>query len=107
MGVAYSYRSKRYYLSGGAFTDNDVNNLKNVSQGYALDGRIVYRPVFENEKLIHIGFATTYRTPDGSLNEEDKNVFSYKSPGVSTIDNRNIVAATVDHATHQNKVLAP
>lgn len=103
MGVAYSYRSKRYYLSGGAFTDNDVNNLKNVSQGYALDGRIVYRPVFENEKLIHIGFATIYRTPDGSLNEEDKNVFSYKSPGVSTIDNRNIVAATIDHATHQIK----
>ena len=28
MGITYSYRNKRHYMSGGAFMDNEVNNLK-------------------------------------------------------------------------------
>ena len=36
-------------LGGGLFTDNDISNLKNTSQGYAVDGRFVYRPVNEAE----------------------------------------------------------
>ena len=83
--------------------DNEVNNLKKASHGYALDGRVVYRPVLDSKKLIHIGFAANYRTPNESLNEEDKNIFIYKSPGVSTIDNRNIAMATIDHAAYQIK----
>ena len=57
--------------------DNEVNNLKKASHGYALDGRVVYRPVLDSKKLIHIGFAANYRTPNESLNEEDKNIFIY------------------------------
>ena len=57
MGVAYSYRTQYYYLCGGFFTDNDLSNLKNASQGYAIDGRLVYRPLYEQAKLIHIGLA--------------------------------------------------
>ena len=68
-----------------------------------MDGRVVYRPVLDSKKLIHIGFAANYRTPNESLNEEDKNIFIYKSPGVSTIDNRNIAMATIDHAAYQIK----
>ena len=83
--------------------DNEVNNLKKASHGYALDGRVVYRPVLDSKKLIHIGFAANYRTPNESLNEEDKNIFIYKSPGVSTIDNRNIAMATIDHVAYQIK----
>ena len=63
MGVAYSYNAKHYYLCGGLFTDNDLSNLKNVSQGYAIDTRLVYRPVYEKGKLIHLGVAATRRTP--------------------------------------------
>ena len=103
MGITYSYRNKRHYMSGGAFMDNEVNNLKKASHGYALDGRVVYRPVLDSKKLIHRGFAANYRTPNESLNEEDKNIFIYKSPGVSTIDNRNIAMATIDHAAYQIK----
>lgn len=68
-----------------------------------MDGRVVYRPVLDSKKLIHIGFAANYRTPNESLNEEDKNIFIYKSPGVSTIDNRNIAMATIDHVAYQIK----
>lgn len=105
MGAAYSYNSRHYYFCGGLFTDNDLSNLKNVSQGYAMDARFVYRPVYEKGKLVHIGLATVYRTPDGALQEEqDKHTFTYKSPGVSTIDNRNLLLAEVDHAVSQFKV---
>ena len=105
MGVAYSYRTQYYYLCGGFFTDNDLSNLKNASQGYAIDGRLVYRPLYEQAKLIHIGLAAIHRTPDGTLPEdENRNTFTYKSPGVSTIDNRTLIQADVDHAASQFKI---
>ena len=87
------------YTSG-----SDLGNVKNVSQGYAIDGRLVYRPVNEEGKLLHIGAAVVYRTPDSALpGDEDENTFIYKSPGVSTIDNRNLIYAKVDHAKYQLK----
>lgn len=105
MGAAYSYNKKHYYLCAGFFTDNDLSNLKNVSQGYAIDGRLVYRPLYEKGKLVHVGLAGIYRTPDGvSTNDENKDTFTYKSPGVSTIDNRTLVFADVDNATSQLKI---
>lgn len=105
MGVTYSYRTKHYYLCGGLFTDNDLSNLKNVSQGYAVDARMVYRPVYEKGKLIHLGVAAIHRTPDGALPEDgNKNTFTYKSAGVSTIDNRSLLLADVDNAISQFKI---
>lgn len=105
LGAAYTYNSQHYYACGGLFTDSDISNVKNASQGYAIDGRFVYRPVNEAGKLLHIGLAAVYRTPDGALPEDDnKNTFIYKSPGVSTIDNRNLIYAEVDNARHQVKL---
>lgn len=105
MGVAYTYNSKHYYLCGGLFTDNDLSNLKNVSQGYAVDGRMVYRPLNEKGKLVHIGVAAIRRTPDGvSPGDENEHTFTYKSPGVSTIDNRSLLLANVDNAKSQLKI---
>lgn len=105
MGVTYSYSAKHYYLCGGLFTDNDLNNLKNVSPGYAIDGRVVYRPVNESRRLLHLGVAVIYRTPDGTLpDDENRNTFVYKSPGVSTIDNRDILFANVNNAVSQFKL---
>lgn len=63
LGVAYTYNATHYYACGGLFTDNDISNLKNTSQGYAVDGRFVYRPVNEAGKLLHLGIAAIYRTP--------------------------------------------
>lgn len=104
MGVSYTYNDRHYYACGGLFTDNDLGNVKNVSQGYAIDGRVVYRPINENGNLFHIGLAGVYRTPDGALpNEEDKDCITYQSPGVSTIDNRDIINARIDHAKYQFK----
>lgn len=105
LGAAYTYNSQHYYACGGFFTDNDISNVKNVSQGYAIDGRFVYRPVNESGKLLHVGMAAVYRTPDGTLPEDDNtNTFIYKSPGVSTIDNRNLILAEVDNARYQFKL---
>lgn len=104
MGATYSYYNKHYYFCGGLFTDSDLSNLKNVSQGYAVDARFVYRPCHETDKLIHLGVAAIHRVPDGALpDEKDKDTFTYKSPGVSTIDNRNLLLATVDNVRSQLK----
>lgn len=106
LGVAYTYNSQHYYACGGFFTDNDISNVKNASQGYAIDGRLVYRPVNDGAgKLLHVGLAGVYRTPDGALpDEEGRHTFIYKSPGVSTIDNRHLIYAAVDQARYQFKL---
>lgn len=105
MGVAYSYNTKHYYLCGGLFGDNDLSNMKNVSQGYAIDARFVYRPLYEEGRLVHIGVAAIRRTPDGALSDEEtKDMFIYKSPGVSTIDHRDLLLANVDNAKSQFKL---
>lgn len=105
LGTAYTFNSQHYYACGGFFTDNDISNVKNVSQGYAIDGRLVYRPVNESGKLLHLGMAGVYRTPDGTLpEEENRNIFIYKSPGVSTIDHRNLIYAEVDNAHYHFKL---
>ena len=44
LGVAYTYNATHYYACGGLFTDNDISNLKNTSQGYAV---LFYGPVNE------------------------------------------------------------
>ena len=107
MGISYTYNDLHYYACGGFFTDNDVNNLKNASQGYAINGRFVYRPVRKEKALLHIGVATDYRTPNGvAEDEEGENTFTYKAPGVSTIDNRNLINAEVDHAQYQIRLSA-
>jgi len=63
LGVAYTYNATHYYACGGLFTDNDISNLKNTSQGYAVDGRFVYRPVNEAGKLLHLGIALSIALP--------------------------------------------
>ncbi len=105
LGVAYTYNTQHYYACGGFFTDNDINNLKNTSQGYAIDGRLVYRPMNRAGKLLHLGVAAVYRTPDSALSDDDNiNTFIYKSPGVSTIDNRNQIYAEVSNSRYQFKL---
>lgn len=105
LGAAYTYNTQHYYACGGFFTDSDISNMKNASQGYALDGRFVYRPVNGAGKLFHVGLAAVYRTPDGTMPDDDNaDTFIYKSPGVSTIDNRNLIYAEVNEARHQVKL---
>lgn len=105
MGVTYSYITKYYSLCGGVFADNDLNNMKNVSQGYAIDVRFVYRPLYDKDRLVHVGIAGVRRTPDGALpDEKNRDTFIYKSPGVSTIDNRDLLLANVDNAKSQLKL---
>lgn len=104
MGVGYTYNDRHYYASAGLFTDSDLANLKNTSQGYAVDARLVYRPVNEEGRLLHVGVAGVYRTPDSaSPDDKDRNTIIYKSPGVSTIDNRDLIYAKIDNADNQIK----
>ncbi len=104
MGMAYTYSAKLLFFSGGLFTDNDLSNVKNAAQGYALDARVVYRPLNEAGKLFHLGIAAIRRTPDGTTEaDEVRDVFAFQSPGISTIDKRTLYQAQADHALFQWK----
>ena len=104
MGMAYTYSAKHLFFSGGLFTDSDLSNVKNAAQGYALDARVVYRPLNEAGKLLHLGIAAIRRTPDGTTEaDEVRDVFAFQSPGISTIDKRTLYQAQADHALFQWK----
>lgn len=92
LGAAYTYNSQHYYACGGFFTDNDISNVKNASQGYALDGRFVYRPVNGAGKLLHVGLATVYRTPRTSVcSRQDFNSYC-RHCFIASIDKKRLFA---------------
>lgn len=98
IGIAYHLHTPSLYYAVGAYSDNDINKLgtSELKQAYAATTRLVYRPVRETEKLVHIGGALSLRTPDSEV----KNVASYRtttisSCGVTSMLGENLLSAEV------------
>ena len=49
----------------------DANKYLGTDEGYSLTGRFVYRPLIDDEKVIHLGAAASYRTPKTDLEIPD------------------------------------
>jgi len=74
LGVAYTQWGKKWLFIGGlsfaktgeaedvSFTQ-DKNKKVGIDEGYALTGRLVFTPIHDEEKVLHIGGAYSYRTP--------------------------------------------
>jgi phosphate-selective porin OprO/OprP len=74
LGIAYTQWGKKWLFIGGvsfaktgepddvAFT-KDKNKKAGIDEGYALTGRLVFTPIRDDEKVLHIGGAYSYRTP--------------------------------------------
>lgn len=60
--------------------NSQANNKKlGLDEGYSLDARAVFRPIIDNEKVLHIGAAFTYRTPKTDLEVPNTYRFSTRS----------------------------
>jgi phosphate-selective porin OprO/OprP len=69
VGIAYTYRIKPLTFVGGFFSDADVTNLKNDDAGYTIAAKVAGRPVYEEDRLIHIGMSARYSEHDRTERE--------------------------------------
>lgn len=108
MGITYHLHTPLFYYAIGAYSDNDINKLgsSELKQSYAATTRLVYRPVREAGKLVHVGGALSLRTPDS----EENNTASYRttsisSCGVTSMFGENLLSAEVTESKLQVKSL--
>ena len=74
LGIAYTQWGKKWLFTGGVFFNTqgefeevefsqDKNKKAGIDEGYSLTGRMVFTPIHDDEKVLHIGGAYSYRTP--------------------------------------------
>lgn len=70
IGFSYMYDKLRWTVAGGIFSDSDVDNNKGLNEGYTLVGKWVGRPVFDEDKLLHIGLSARFSEHDKAERQE-------------------------------------
>jgi len=72
-----------HFNSQGDFEEvenSQANNKKlGMDEGYSLDARFVLRPIIDQDKVLHIGAAFTYRTPKTDVEVPNTARFSTRS----------------------------
>jgi len=74
LGIQVSHWKDKYLLIGGVHFNSqgeyeevefsqDNNKDLGMDEGYSLNGRVVFRPIMDMDKVLHLGVAYTYRTP--------------------------------------------
>ncbi len=97
LGFQFNYMKEKYLLVGGVhFNDQgsyeevefgqDQNKDLGKDEGYSFTGRAVFRPIIDNDKVIHIGAAASYRTPKTHL--EVPNSYRFSTRSISNVNRK-------------------
>ncbi len=70
VGATYMYNRKYVTAVGGIFGETDLENSKGFDSGYSLAAQVIARPLYDEEKLIHIGLSARFGTPDQEKREK-------------------------------------
>lgn len=100
MGIQVNHWRKNYLLTAGVhfntvgdaeevtFTQ-DFNKDQGIDEGYSLTGRAVFNPIIDENKVLHIGVAGSYRTPKTHF--EVPNSFRYSTRNYSSINRKKYI----------------
>lgn len=100
LGATYTCNRKYFTVVGGIFGDTDLENSKNIDGGYTLTAQLIGRPVYDEEKVVHLGFSARFSEPD----KEKKEKLIYKAGAPSYVLNKEkntFLRAEVTHALNQ------
>lgn len=100
LGVTYEYNRKFFTVVGGFFGNTSLENSKEGDAGYTLSAQVIGRPVYEEEKVIHIGLSAHFSDPD----KETKDKMVYKGGAPSYVFNKEknvLLRAEVDQAINE------
>lgn len=100
LGFQAHHWGERYNLIGGVHFntqgDNeevelskDQNKDLGIDEGYSLTGRAVFRPIYDVDKVLHLGVAGTYRTP--KTHTEVPNMFRYSTRSHTSINRKKYI----------------
>jgi len=68
IGASYAYTSDNLNVTAGLFSDGNVDNGKNIDQGISLAAKIIYRPIIDDNTVLHIGFAPMFVQSPNAIN---------------------------------------
>jgi len=100
LGFQANTWGEKYSLAGGVFFntqgDNeeveysqDQNKDLGIDEGYSLTGRAVFRPIYDEDKVLHLGASGTYRTP--KTDTEFPNMFRYSTRSHTSINRKKYI----------------
>ena len=119
LGLQVNYMQDKYLLVGGVHFNEqggfeevefgqDANKDNGTDEGYSVTGRAVFRPIIDNEKVIHIGAAASFRTPKTHL--EVPNSYRFSTRSISNVNRKKYLdtddITNVDNNTLWNVELA-
>ena len=84
VGASYSYVTPCYYASVGAFVGDELRTSDDLKQGMNATFRMVYRPVFEDDRMVHVGAGAFYRKPDRLVDSDPKHQTVVIASGANT-----------------------
>lgn len=97
LGVSYTYYADLLNVSAGVFSDKDVDNTEKGDEGYALSGRVLYRPYVNGEDVIHVGVSSRFSVPG----EAEGNKVVYSAGGPSSLIPEKFLQADVTDAINE------
>ena len=100
LGLAFSKWSKKWLVISGIFFNKageyeeventqSLNKKEGLDEGISYTTRLVYNPILSSDKVIHIGLATSYRTPKTS--NGDANTYRFSTRALSSINRKKYI----------------
>ncbi len=100
LGFQANTWGERYSLAGGVFFNTqgefeevefsqDQNKDLGIDEGYSLTGRAVFRPIYDQDKVLHFGVSGTYRTP--KTDTEVPNMYRYSTRSHTSINRKKYI----------------
>jgi phosphate-selective porin OprO and OprP len=85
----------KFGMFGDSITPNTNTNLS--GEGWGLNSRVTYAPILEKTKLIHLGIAGNYRTPDddGTVAKNKALQLAYETTNMSNFDPINTTVKSI------------
>jgi len=96
IGLNFESVGKNWVAKAGIFGDTitpartgTAPEVKNAGdEGWGISSRLIYNPIIEKTKLIHLGIAGNYRTPDdtGDVAKANQLRYVYETTNMSNLD---------------------
>jgi phosphate-selective porin OprO/OprP len=97
LGFQANHWGEKYNITGGihfntqgeneeVIFSQDQNKDLGIDEGYSLTGRAVFRPIYDKDKVLHLGVAGTYRTP--KTDTEFPNMYRYSTRSHTSINRK-------------------
>ncbi len=109
IGASYADTSDKLNVTAGLFSDGNVDNGKNVDQGVSVAAKVIYRPIIDDNTVLHFGFAPMFVQSPNAVSPQGIIPTTVVTKGlISTgaIDNKNYLRLEFEALYIKDKIYA-